>query len=170
MTHETTLGDIGLTIERGARLPSPGHRGEPGYRGPAPRTGVDAQTAIEHLRRLTSSPASGLVFFVGAGLTSWTVPGLNTQALIQELVADAAREAGLTEELVLTGRGVSEIGFEMVLNDLFQICADRVEAEFGRLSVTELASEPNLGHRFMAQWLEAGGAVVRVLRRITWSL
>lgn len=125
-----------------------------------PRTGTAADSAIRELHELTKSPGSGLVFFVGAGATSATAPSLEPGALIRGLVGGAARDARLPEHLVLEAQTLEKVGFEMVLNDLSQICPDGVRALFEGLAAIERTVRPNLAHRYLARWVSRGGTVV----------
>jgi hypothetical protein len=111
--------------------------------------------AIAELRQLAKDPRSGLVFFVGNGISS-VASGLSVPDLTAALVASASAKAGLDPPR-LDGAG---IGFEVRLNDLWQICNEAVAGFFRYFASLEAAAPPQASHRVLASWLSRGGVVV----------
>ena len=127
----------------------------------------DRQVSLASIERLIPYLAGrdrSLVFFVGAGASSAGHTRLPaTPRLLQQLLTEALASVGLVidSELRHTIQSVSRvIGFEITLNDLWEICGDKLYLIFKALGEAEQKAAPNSVHRFLAHWLDSGGIVL----------
>jgi hypothetical protein len=107
-----------------------------------------------------------LVFFVGAGASVAGNTGMpSTPSLLFQLLVQALSYSGkLTSELnelsIIIKDASSCIGFEITLNDFWQICG-RVTAEiYQAFRDLEKSYVQNRVHAFMAHWLSMGSTVI----------
>ena len=106
------------------------------------------------------SPDSGLVFFAGAGISSGPRGIPATADLIRQLLEAAVGANPTLRGLLPAPPVMGKVGFEMVLNDLWQICRDAVPAFFDWLASLDDAASPNPAHSFLSAWVAAGGSVI----------
>lgn len=128
---------------------------------PDHRSGIRGRDRdLYELSHLAASPDSGLVFFVGAGISTGKsgIPG--TTALIRKLVETAISSNPELGARVTPLPVLHKIGFEMVLNDLWQICPRDVGAFFEWLAELDAAATPTIAHAFLGRWIAHGGSVV----------
>jgi hypothetical protein len=110
------------------------------------------QETFRQLQALISQRDHRLVFLVGAGISSGRDGMPSTAALIETLVRAAT--AGEPNLRKLTSAPLSgPLGFEMVLNDLWQICPAAVDAFFAYLERLDTAARPTIAHAFLGEWL-----------------
>ena len=107
-----------------------------------------------------------LVFFVGAGASMAGNTGMpSTPSLIYQLLLDslAYSEAfeGEFESYKSTLKEISsKLGFEITLNDFWQICREATASLYSAFADLETQCKPNRVHTFLANWLATGGTVV----------
>lgn len=121
-----------------------------------------ASSHVRDLVRLVSTYRRDLVFFVGAGASMAGDTGMpSTSQLLQGLTAAAlCRSAAfdrLTADRMLDGINP---GFEITLNDLWQISPTAVDGFFRSFAAADKSLMPNHVHRFLAWWLATGGTVI----------
>ncbi len=97
----------------------------------------------------------------------------STTELIARLVEAAADRSPRLRRVIPVIPGLGTVGFEMVLNDLWQICQPAVPAFLDHLREFDAAATPSLAHAFLGQWLDAGHSVIttnydRLIER-TWE-
>ena len=118
------------------------------------------------LRSLIAGHDRSMVFFVGAGASSAGNSGMPLAgAIMSRLLLDALDrtgrfpkdDGGRTDSL---GPVAGRLGFEITLNDLWQICRESVYGVFGALATLEARCAPNRAHAFLAYWLSTGGIVL----------
>ena len=129
----------------------------------------DAQTSLESIKRLRSCLAKedrSLVFFVGAGASIAGNTGMPfTSALIYQLLLDSllyseAFDSGIEGYKSTLHEISSQIGFEITLNDFWQICHVATSGLYKAFAVLEEQCKPNYVHTFLAYWLATNGTVV----------
>jgi len=107
-----------------------------------------------------------LVFFVGAGASIAGNTGMpSTPSLLFQLLFQALSHSGRftseLNELSSILKDVSwRIGFEITLNDFWQIGGQATAQLYQAFSDLEKNCVPNRVHTFMAYWLSTGGTVV----------
>ena len=107
-----------------------------------------------------------LVFFVGAGASMAGNTGMpRTPNLIYQLLLDSLTYSeAFNDELESYKNTLKEIssklGFEITLNDFWQICRGATASLYSAFTDLELLCKPNSVHTFMANWLATGGTVV----------
>lgn len=115
---------------------------------------------MRELSRLVSSPASGLVFFVGAGISAGAHRIPLTAELIRKLLETTIAAGPRLRDLIPHLPAMGKVGFEMVLNDLRQICPEAVSEFLNWLGGLDNAVRPNLAHSFLSAWVARGGSVI----------
>lgn len=143
---------------------------------PEGRSSADAERSEQNLVELASlaaRPDSRLVFFVGAGVSTGTSQFPPTRALMAGLVEEAISRSPKLRGLSPVVPDLSKVGFEMVLNDLWQICQPAVGRFIEHLRAIDEAATPSLAHAFLGEWLAAGRLVMttnydRLIER-TWD-
>lgn len=123
-------------------------------------------SSLAQLRPYIVEKARSLVFFVGAGASSAGNTGMpSTQALLHQLLLDALVRSGkfdrddVSLKSAIT-RAVASLGFEITLNDLWQICREAIALFFESFATLEKTCLPNRAHAFLAYWLSSGGTVL----------
>ena len=107
-----------------------------------------------------------LVFFVGAGASIAgntgmpSTPSLLFQLLVQALSYSGKLTSGLNELSTIIKDASSRIGFEITLNDFWQICGRATAEIYQAFRDLEKTCVPNRVHAFMAHWLSMGGTVI----------
>lgn len=126
---------------------------------------LDRAASLPHMHklvRLVATHRRDLVFFVGAGASMAGDTGMpSTTDLLQSLVAaglcrSAAFDRPMAERMLA---GVNA-GFEMTLNDLWQISPTAVDGFFRAFAAADESFSPNHVHWFLAWWLATGGVVI----------
>lgn len=129
----------------------------------------DRCTSSTNMDLLSSFIAEGdrsLVFFVGAGASIAgntgmpTTPSLLFQLLFQALSYSGTFTSELNDLLVILKNISWRIGFEITLNDFWQICGKASFQLYQAFSDLEKNCVPNRVHTFMAYWLSTGGTVI----------
>lgn len=127
---------------------------------------VISTKSIKRLRPYIFDKNRSLVFFVGAGVSmagNTRMP--STSFLLNELLSRSINASGMTKaevtQLLNTLKKISpKIGFEITLNDFWQICrraTTQIYESFGSMEKNLLT---NRIHKFLAYWLSTGGTVV----------
>lgn len=122
--------------------------------------------SIERLRPYIFDKGRSLVFFVGAGASmagNTRMP--STSSLLVELLSRSLNASGMPKEDVIqlftTLVEISpNIGFEITLNDFWQICRQATEQIYESFGTLEKNCLTNRIHKFMAYWLSTAGTVV----------
>ena len=129
----------------------------------------DTTTSIENIELLRSyiiGNDHSLVFFVGAGASMAGNTGMpSTPSLLYHLLAQALTSSG---KFVLPGSVLqttikdisSRIGFEITLNDFWQICRQATSLLYESFAGVETKCVPNRVHAFLAHWLAIDGTVI----------
>lgn len=129
----------------------------------------DAKVSLSSLRRLRpyiTGNERSMVFFIGAGASSAGATGMpGAQALINRLLVDALNYSVINQQnrdkILPALQEVSwRIGFEITLNEFWQICRDNVVKIFEALANLEKQCNTNNVHKFLAYWLTSGGTVL----------
>lgn len=121
---------------------------------------------LAQLQSYVTNDKRSLVFFVGAGASVAGNTGMpGTPNLIHQLLIGSAHYSETLidkyDELIPVFEEVSSrLGFEITLNDLWQICPQAVTRLFNSFATLEAACFPNHVHTFLAYWLSIGGTVV----------
>lgn len=122
--------------------------------------------SIERLRPYLTAKDRSLVFFVGAGASVAGNSGMpGTPALLHQLLLEAitisGAFAGKHDEIapILKAAG-NHIGFEITLNDFWQICRQATTLLFKSFADIESGCTTNHVHAFLAHWLSTGGTVL----------
>jgi hypothetical protein len=122
--------------------------------------------SIEGLRPYLLSGDRSLVFFVGAGASAAGNTQMpTTPALLQQVLLDALKRSGEfnaeSSGLVNAIKDSSyRIGFEITLNDFWQICRKATTLLYASFAELEERCTPNRVHAFLAYWLSTGGIVL----------
>ena len=125
-----------------------------------------SNASIDRFRPFVEGTARSLVFVVGAGASMAGSTGMpSTPNLIYQLLLDslACSEAfdGELESCKNTLKEISsKLGFEITLNDLWQICQEATVSIYTAFAELETKCMPNRAHTFLAHWLATGGTVV----------
>jgi hypothetical protein len=107
-----------------------------------------------------------LVFFVGAGASIAgntgmpSTPSLLFQLLVQALSYSGRFTSEINELSIILKEASLRIGFEITLNDFWQICRKATAQLYQAFSDLETTCVPNRVHTFMAYWLSTGGTVI----------
>lgn len=123
--------------------------------------------SIKRLRPYLFNNNYSLVFFIGAGISATGKrPHMpSTSNLIQKILLDALKRS---KELNTKVNGLentikeisSSIGFEITLNDFWQICREATTLIYSSLAKIEKRCISNQVHAFLAYWLSKGGVVL----------
>jgi NAD-dependent SIR2 family protein deacetylase len=122
--------------------------------------------SIEKLRPYLTGPDRSLVFFVGAGASMAGNSGMpNTYTLIYQLLLDSLTYSkAFNDELEIYKSSLKEIssklGFEITLNDFWQICREATASLYSDFAELETQCKANRVHTFLANWLATSGTVV----------
>jgi hypothetical protein len=132
----------------------------------SPQDTVISLASIERLRPYLVGDNCSLVFFIGAGASaagSTRMP--TTPTLLQQVLLDALMRSG---EFNIESSGLADllkdasyhIGFEITLNDFWQICRGAITSLYASFAEFEQRCRPNRVHSFLAYWLSIGGVVL----------
>lgn len=125
-----------------------------------------SSASIEQLRSYLTEGERSVVFFVGAGASAAgntqmpTTPALLRQILMDSLNRSggfSAESNGLADHI---GETSYRIGFEITLNDFWQICRQATTLLYTAFAELEEKCTPNFVHTFLAYWLSTGGIVL----------
>jgi hypothetical protein len=125
-----------------------------------------SEANIDLLSSYISESDRSLVFFVGAGASIAGNTGMpNTPSLLFQLLFQALSHSGrFTSELNELSNILKDvswrIGFEITLNDFWQICGKATTQLYQAFGDLEKNCVPNRVHTFMAYWLSTGGTVI----------
>jgi hypothetical protein len=125
-----------------------------------------SSASVVRLRSYLTGDGRSLVFFVGAGASAAGNTQMpTTPALLQQILLDALKRSGEfnTESngIVDAIREISNrIGFEITLNDFWQICRKVTTLLYASFAELEERCTPNCVHAFLAYWLSTGGIVL----------
>ncbi len=108
---------------------------------------------------------TSLVFFVGAGISSSGIGAHmpSTTEIIKRILLSAIKyqDGSISRKLKYSiEKNLENIGFEIMLNDLLQICRKAAYSIYSHLAKIEKGCVPNQAHTFLADWLSKGGNVV----------
>lgn len=123
-------------------------------------------SSLTQLRPFVVGRDRSLVFFVGAAASTAGNTGLpSTQALLQQLLLDALFRSGkfANDDVSLKSAiatAANNLGFDITLNDLWQICREAITLFFESFATLEKTCLPNRAHAFLAYWLSTGGTVL----------
>lgn len=107
-----------------------------------------------------------MVFFVGAGVSMAGNTGMpSTPSLIYHLLTDSLVYSGafdteLDSYTALLKTLSGKLGFEITLNDFWQICSCATSNLYLSFAELENKCKPNCAHTFLAHWLATKGSVV----------
>jgi len=130
---------------------------------------VDADVSsasIALLRPFLTSHDRSMVFFVGAGASIAGNTGMpRTPTLLYHLLLQALSASGKFDLQSSTVSAAlkeisSHIGFEITLNDFWQICRQATALLYGSFADLEMKCVSNRVHAFLAYWLSSGGTVI----------
>ncbi len=122
--------------------------------------------SFQELSKYICCKERSLVFFVGAGASSAGNTNMpTTRALLQKILLDGLTRSGTldieSDYLNDAVKNISkQIGFEITLNDFWQICRKATTRLFESLADFEESCTPNSVHTFLAYWLSTGGVVL----------
>jgi hypothetical protein len=124
---------------------------------------ITSSDCLKQLKHYVTSVDRSLVFFVGAGASAagnTNMPG--TPDLIRHLLVSAIQHsASADSKLIATlGKISTRLGFEITLNDLWQICPQAVTLLIETFADLEARCRPNRAHTFLAHWISTGGTVI----------
>lgn len=129
----------------------------------------DAQlstTSVELLKTHMSSGENSLVFFVGAGASISgntgmpSTPKLLYQLFLDSLIFSERFEGQIDSYKKVLNEISSRLGFEITLNDFWQICREATSDLYSAFAELEQKCRTNRVHTFMACWLARGGTVI----------
>ncbi len=129
----------------------------------------DATTSALSIERLCSyikGSDRSLVFFVGAGASYAGYTGLpSTPSLLYHLLLGALAGSGRFDLQhsalpTLLEKISSVLGFEITLNDFWQIRRHATSLIYSAFASAENKCNSNRVHKFMAYWLSTGGTVI----------
>lgn len=132
----------------------------------SPQDASISLASIERLRPYLWGSDRSLVFFIGAGASaSGNTQMPTTPALLQQVLLDALKRSGEfnteSNDFVNAIKDISyRIGFEITLNDFWQICRKATRLLYTSLAEIEERCAPNRVHAFLAYWLSTGGIVL----------
>ena len=121
---------------------------------------------LELLRPYLTDNKHSLVFFIGAGASIAGNTGMpSTSTLLYNLLQQALSLSGKFNsdqgDLSATLKDISSsIGFEITLNDFWQICRKATGLLYQSFSDLEEKCIPNRVHSFLGYWLSTGGTVI----------
>jgi hypothetical protein len=121
---------------------------------------------ITLLRPYLEDTHRSLVFVVGAGASMAGNTGMpSTPSLLYRLFLDSLTySGGFDDEIDSYRHSLKEIspklGFEITLNDFWQICRDATSYLYTAFAELEQECMPNRVHIFLAHWLASRGSVV----------
>ena len=132
----------------------------------SPQDTVISLASIEQLRPYLVGDSCSLVFFIGAGASaagSTRMP--TTPTLLKQVLLDALNRSA---EFDIESSGLANliedtsyrIGFEITLNDFWQICRKAITLLYASFAEFEQRCIPNRVHSFLAYWLSTGGVVL----------
>ena len=107
-----------------------------------------------------------LVFFVGAGASMAGNTGMpSTPSLIYQLLLDSLAYSQAFDGEFESYKSIlkeisSKLGFEITLNDFWQICREATASLYSDFAALETQCKRNRVHTFLANWLATGGTVV----------
>lgn len=141
---------------------------------------IASAASIELLRPYLVSGDRALVFFVGAGASMAGNTGMpGTPSLLYHLLVQALSQSGKpdlqSDALQATLKEISaRIGFEITLNDFWQICRQATALLYESFADLERKCISNRVHTFLAHWLATGGTVIttnydRLIEREWWK-
>jgi len=126
--------------------------------------------SIERLRPYITGGGHSLVFFVGAGASIAGNTGMpSTSALLYHLLSqslaysgkfDPAKDSIFRILKEITSLPNPIIGFEITLNDFWQICRQATALLYESFADLDRRCIPNRVHAFLAHWLSTGGTVI----------
>ncbi len=123
--------------------------------------------SLKKLRRYVAGKDRSLVFFVGAGASFAGHTGMpQTPALLYDLLCQALFRPATQSRDEDKMRGVlkeitaDSIGFEITLNDFWQICRQATTLLYDAFGALDKLCSPNRVHAFLAYWLSTGGTVI----------
>lgn len=127
---------------------------------------VLSNASIDHIKQYVEGPDRSLEFFVGAGASmagNTNMP--STPSLIYQLLWDSLVFSGAFDSEAETYKhALSEIcsalGFEITLNDFWQICHEATVSIYTSFAELEGKCATNRVHAFLAHWLATKGTVV----------
>ena len=121
---------------------------------------------IDELRRFVIDNRRSLIFFVGAGASNAGNTGMPTAGnLLRQILLDALERSETSDTgsspITQAIKDISNhIGFEITLNDFWQICQTATALIYKSFAELERGCMPNFVHSFLAHWLSTGGIVV----------
>ena len=125
-----------------------------------------SSASIKHLRPYITDNDRSLIFFIGAGASVAGNTGMpSTPALLNRLLLDAITFSKAFDDKhaelapILKDAG-SRVGFEITLNDFWQICRRATALLFDAFAKVEGDCSTNRVHAFLAHWLSTGGTVL----------
>lgn len=122
--------------------------------------------SLDRLQQLIRDDKRSLVFFVGAGASIAGNTGMpSTPALLYHLLLQALSASGKFDLQINDMSAVlkeisSAIGFEITLNDFWQICRQATASLYEDFASLETRCLPNQVHAFLAYWLATKGTVI----------
>ncbi len=125
--------------------------------------------SIELLRPYIMDDNHSLVFFVGAGASMAGNTGIpSTPSLLYHLLLQALSSSGKfdleQDNISAIIKDITsypcQIGFEVTLNDFWQICRQATALLYESFAYIESKCMPNRVHAFLAYWLSTGGTVI----------
>jgi hypothetical protein len=125
-----------------------------------------SSASINLLRPYFIGDDRSMVFFVGAGASTSGNTGMPSASsllyhlLVQSLSVSKKFDIGQGNLRSILLRISSNIGFEITLNDFWQICGQATTHLYEAFADLEKLCTPNRVHTFMAYWLRTGGTVV----------
>lgn len=128
-----------------------------------------SSSSIEGLQTYIAGGDRSLIFFVGAGASIAGHTGMpSTPALLYHLLAQALSSSGKFETdrdpifgtLKEINTFPKSVGFEITLNDFWQICRQATALLYESFADVEKKCVSNRVHAFLAYWLSTGGAVI----------
>ncbi|MCG3145727.1 MAG: hypothetical protein HONDAALG_03400 [Gammaproteobacteria bacterium] len=125
-----------------------------------------SSASINLLRPYLTSSDRSLVFFVGAGASMAGNTGMpSTPTLLYHVLLQALAASGKfdlqSSTIPATLKEISAgIGFEITLNDFWQICRQATALLYESFAEVEAKCVPNRVHAFLAHWLSTGGTVI----------
>lgn len=127
---------------------------------------IVSSASIDLLRPLLTARDRSLVFFVGAGASMSGNTGMpSTPSWLYHLLLQALSSSGKfdlqSDTLPATLKEISShIGFEITLNDFWQICRQATALLYESFADVETKCASNRAHAFLAHWLSTGGTVI----------
>jgi hypothetical protein len=130
---------------------------------------LTSSSSVDRLQSCLLDPDRSLVFFVGAGACIAGNTGMpSTPRLLSHLLLQALSSSGTSapdrdrvSNAIMEATSLPDpIGFEITLNDFWQICRQATKLLYEAFSELEGKCVSNRVHAFLAHWLSAGGTVV----------